>query len=623
MPTGQADPRPCLSNIAYNSTQADQLPAVPVLSIIHFTFHTGVDVSKSRQQASLLWQKSLMFVTTIPGFQHLYWAPVDAASPNQQVIVLIQWDGGHAWKLFQSSLGFTMMLGYIQTVSNRCVQLALPTTLFDWDSVLEIVSFQLSETGSTAQMDQKSQFRSKWESTMSLYPSNITAESGLIHCCGAWLELDSPAEDPFFVGLLFWRSNPRMGNWHQDEKFQNFRLQMADLVKAATGVASACTTRLNKVASTSAMLQQSDASTPTTAQFKSNHPVFQAPVTPEYSINKSTFSENKDQLHLESMRQARQKPPQRIAGGPAGGWFPMGTLSQHHLPHRQGYPATPNTEWISFRARMEDARVAGFFEDLRRKLWSMGDCPHIFWGRDQETGGQISLFMELEPSKWQDPATRAQFQQFIKEFADSCGDAIHDLSHQRIVGPIQAFMALCREIDITVFHVPENEWDQRSFEYAFSLFKRTTQQQQRIQSIHSPWSAIQALSQGWMSPGRPDDNHKPNHSSSDENKQTRTVPFISVFGCEKEGARQEWYSDFAQRARTQYDLLGHIVDWLRSLSKDITIQCLRLEKDDPWMTADKRAKAERQRQPAPVPRSIFDVPGGNNANDGFWQVKSL
>jgi hypothetical protein len=131
-------------------------------------------------------------------------------------------------------------------------------------------------------------------------------------------------------------------------------------------------------------------------QFETNHPVFRAPVKPEYNVNELTFSENKDQLHLESMRHARQTPPQRIAGGPAGGWRPMGTLSQHHLPQRQAYPANSDMEWISFRAQLENSLVAGLFEDLRKKLWRMGDFPHLFWGKHQEKGGdsdRISLFM--------------------------------------------------------------------------------------------------------------------------------------------------------------------------------------------------------------------------------------
>lgn len=40
--------RPCLNNIAHNSKEADQLLANPILSILHFTFHSGVDVQSYR-----------------------------------------------------------------------------------------------------------------------------------------------------------------------------------------------------------------------------------------------------------------------------------------------------------------------------------------------------------------------------------------------------------------------------------------------------------------------------------------------------------------------------------------------------------------------------------------------
>jgi hypothetical protein len=89
------------------------------------------------------------------------------------------------------------------------------------------------------------------------------------------------------------------------------------------------------------------------------------------------------------------------------------------------------------------------------------------------------------------------------------------------------------------------------------------------------------------------------------------VQFVSFFSCEKEGAREEWYSDFAQRAQNEYDLLGHLVDWLWTLSERITIQYLIVEKEDPWMTADKLEKARRP--PSPVPPSIFDIPWANQS----------
>ncbi|KAJ5515190.1 hypothetical protein N7527_006750 [Penicillium freii] len=480
------------------------------------------------------------------------------------------------------------MLGYIQNISNR---LLYPPNFLNFDSVL----------------------RSKWETTISLYPSNVTTESELIHCCGEWLELNQPSEDQFFIGLLFWKSNIDIGNLCQlrEANFHNIGHHIADLVKDTTGVVSACTNHLNKVSFESATPQHFDASpTPIVMHFETNHP-------PEYNVNELTFSENKDQLHLESMRQARQKPPQCIAGGPAGGWYSMGTLSQHHLPQRQGYPANLDMEWISFRAQLEDSRVAGLFEDLRRKLWRMGDCPHLFWGKYQEKGrgsDRILLFMELKASKCQDPETRAQFQQFIKEFSDRCGDAVYELFIEGLFVLFQSSWVFVEKWTSPFFMSRRTNWTSghlnMPFRFSRGIFmssdrRPTTYQQQRTQSIHSPWSAIKALGQGWLSQGRPIDNH--NHSLSDQSKQTGTVQFVSVFSYEKEGTREEWYSDFTQRPQTQYDLLGHIVDWLRTLSKQITIQCLRLENDDPWMIADKQAKKERL--PSPVPPSIFDTLG--------------
>jgi hypothetical protein len=54
MITRHVDIKPCLNNIPYDSKEADQLPANPVLGILQFTFHSGVDISQPTQLASLL-----------------------------------------------------------------------------------------------------------------------------------------------------------------------------------------------------------------------------------------------------------------------------------------------------------------------------------------------------------------------------------------------------------------------------------------------------------------------------------------------------------------------------------------------------------------------------------------
>lgn len=87
------------------------------------------------------------------------------------------------------------------------------------------------------------------------------------------------------------------------------------------------------------------------------------------------------------------------------------------------------------------------------------------------------------------------------------------------------------------------------------------------------------------------------------------MQFISVFSCGKEGAREEWYCDFAKRAQTEYDLLGHIIEWLRAISTGISVRFVVLEEEDSWMTADKLEKDRLEKEASRVvPPSIFDIP---------------
>lgn len=59
---------------------------------------------------------------------------------------------------------------------------------------------------------------------------------------------------------------------------------------------------------------------------------------------------------------------------------------------------------------------------------------------------------------------------------------------------------------------------------------------------------------------------------------TKAAQFISIFECKKEGAREEWYSDFAKRAQTED--VGHPVDWLRTLYTRISVQYMVFEMED-------------------------------------------
>lgn len=173
--------KPCLQGIPYDSEKnVDRLPTTPILSILQFTFSPGVDISEPSQPASTLWHASLEFISTIPGFQGLYWGLVNQASPSQQVLVLIQWDSGLAWRRFQCSIGFRMLQGYVRESYNRCVQLSLPAKISSSTSrcILELVSYHFSPK--VARRNPSLQdFKTRWESALLPLLSNLSGQ--MIH----------------------------------------------------------------------------------------------------------------------------------------------------------------------------------------------------------------------------------------------------------------------------------------------------------------------------------------------------------------------------------------------------------------------------------------------------------
>lgn len=212
--------KPCLRRICFDSTDWERLPATPILSILQLKFISEVNLEDTSQPVSALWRKSVEFVSTLPGFQGLYWAPVNQSA----VIILIPWDSGTAWSRFQCSLGFSMLLGYLENVTNRCVQLALPVDLSNACFRLELVSYGFpapSDISQNVPEERQSNFKERWNS--SLQPGVI---NDMLYACGDWIEDDylikkrffgfshpgSPIEENFkvanhyFAGLVFWRT---------------------------------------------------------------------------------------------------------------------------------------------------------------------------------------------------------------------------------------------------------------------------------------------------------------------------------------------------------------------------------------------------------------------------------
>lgn len=390
-----------LGHIPYNSeTNLDRLPMSAVLSIIQLSFHAGVDVLDQSQPAAKLWRSSLEFVSTIPGFKHLHWAPVNweqGQALGQTVIILIEWDSGLAWKRFQYSMGFSLLLGYLSgDLSNRCVQLELPFEVRASDCMLELISFQFPSLGvelSDAQVwERKQSFKNKWDSIFRLIEDNHHAE--LIACCGDWLERDSSTENRNFVGLLFWKSSI------QTERLQRL-LEINSQVSALTGLAhtviSFVTKRLHHESSDT-LKPQELVSPPTSIQTNYKHPILNLPVTRHYNIATSGNQVHPDPVQVNTREQAKLK--QRICAGPRRFWYPMGSISQHSMPEEPVLNDCQQSmiEMVSFRMQTDDSRAAQLFKEFRINLWKLGDSPLLRWGAEMDNAGghrQISLLLGM------------------------------------------------------------------------------------------------------------------------------------------------------------------------------------------------------------------------------------
>ncbi|KAJ5937679.1 hypothetical protein N7454_004021 [Penicillium verhagenii] len=61
--------KPAVAGIWYDSPDWEQLPATPILSVLQLKFVSEVNLEDVSQTVSVLWRKSVEFLSTIPGFQ--------------------------------------------------------------------------------------------------------------------------------------------------------------------------------------------------------------------------------------------------------------------------------------------------------------------------------------------------------------------------------------------------------------------------------------------------------------------------------------------------------------------------------------------------------------------------
>lgn len=291
-----------------------------------------------------------------------------------------------------------MMLGYIAQASNRCIQHALPLEIPS-SCYLELVSFQFPSTASDSRVNERTEFKAKWDGTFSPSCQAALFEAGLVHAGGEWLEKDTDSEDPFFAGLLLWN----MGAGGNESILVN---HISSLVENAASTVSICTNQLTFVSPDDASISHPSNSFTGCEISKIKHPAFEKPVQPRYSLHEDLgtpgTSVGEDIYHVESMSLARQKPPEHIVAGPAGAWYRASTVSQHHIPLQAMLQFLPQgviktgIYMVSFCARRGNQHVQSSLEALRVRLWKLCDCSLLKWGEDsvKEIGwAKILLFI--------------------------------------------------------------------------------------------------------------------------------------------------------------------------------------------------------------------------------------
>ena len=394
-----------LSRIPYDSdTNLDRLPTSVVLSIIQLSFQAGVDMLDQLQPAATLWRSSLEYVSTIPGFRSLHWAPVNQGqAPAQTVMILIEWDSGLAWKQFQCSMGFSLLLGYLSGDSfNRCIQLELPTEISRSDCILELISYQFPSIGvdlSSAQIrERKQSFKNQWDSTFQHIFDNNHAE--LISYRGDWLERDFGSENRNFIGLLFWKSSMQAGGlqWLLDANAHSISGQISALTQLADTVVSFFTKQLHHESSDT-LKPQELVSLPASIQTNYKHPILNLPVTRCCNITTMGNQAHPDPVQMKTREQAKLK--QRICTGPGGSWYPMAAISQHSMPRKPALngPQESMIEMVSFCMQTNDSQAVQLFKELRMNLWKLRDSPLLRSGAevDKNAGSysQISLLLGM------------------------------------------------------------------------------------------------------------------------------------------------------------------------------------------------------------------------------------
>ncbi|GKZ21333.1 hypothetical protein AbraIFM66951_010122 [Aspergillus brasiliensis] len=372
---------PHLSGVSWSETRLrDHLPETPVLSLITLTFRPEVDIVNENHIGYSLWQQSLAFISTIPGFQQAYWAPI-SGDPHG-IVVLIQWHHGEAWQEFQLSFGFGLLYPLLQQkpVLNCCAQLNLPCNLAAGPGhILELVD--LSVLHASNKYDPAERFRwveEEWQDVIDELgsgASDITFPT-LLYGGGSWLEDDFPSEYRTFLGLLLWKVPSGRVSWIQSPALNE---KVTILTAHTAGQSSILTDSLFKYDSSAPINW-----TASLERFSGTILATQV-LPPQYSHDKGfDYLGRWDLWRSKSIDEVRSG--RRMCPLPKAFWCSMGAMSQHgFLSAGDVLPRSapvPMVDVLWFHADGKGPTILAILRGLCHAIHDKLGSPRLRWGQE-------------------------------------------------------------------------------------------------------------------------------------------------------------------------------------------------------------------------------------------------
>ncbi|KAJ5701101.1 hypothetical protein N7488_008649 [Penicillium malachiteum] len=514
---------PCLRGICFDSTEWEQLPATPALSILKFKFKDEVDLEDFSKPVYSLWQQSVEFLSTIPGFQGLYWGSIY----KDEVIVLVQWYGGKAWGRFECSLAFSMLLGHLELVANRCMQLALSTSLPNASFRLELVSYDFPASPDASQNaleERQSNSKERWNSIFQL--SGIT---DAMYGAGQWIEddylvqkhffcygfpkgliaEDSKIENRLFAGLVFWKTDLQLEFNAPSTIADRFAL----LAREASTVTISMTEQM-RYEGINASISQNPSASYSPGRPLSDNPLLNIPVTCQWDLDDLSRMDRADRVHLESVELAYKD---RIGPSPAGTCYKSA------------------------------------FGGLRDALWKLSGWRGVRQGTNPNDPDRVYLLAGIGKIKSKAVEVQQHFHQKIQAFQNACPEEIQGFAWKQVPGPEKLDWQL-ENLDTFTLNVSDCESDRQSLEYALNNLQNTT----KLQKNYGPPimdSRLNAVTSYGMA-------YELENGESDQDQRVSTFTFSWRWRSGSAG-RDIWYDEFAKRAQNQYENLGHTIEWIR------------------------------------------------------------